>query len=299
MDKDNKSALPDEFLNQDGLKQLPADELSEILDKIQEALKNGDTKAAEALMAKLRDLMDQMASTVASAESNYYNEEYERKMEVMRNALKDLDKLIERQTKLNSESEKRSSMNADEMRKMMEEMMKSQQLSDSALVDALMKMAGEQGSIFKKMEGMSKGLEGMDGGTEGSGNDGNMGNDMKGALSGLGSSYNQMSKFNLPGSMPSAQKGLYHMMRLKEGIKESMNSMSKGGKSGQGSCPMGSQPDRGNKKGGRSGTATGKIELVPENKQGKMRDLIRDAIKEEGPKNYQNENRKYYEQIGN
>ncbi|MBL8026764.1 MAG: hypothetical protein JNL74_10160 [Fibrobacteres bacterium] len=301
MDKDNKSGLPEEFLNDDALKQLPMDQLSETLDKIQKALEAGDTKTAEAEMAKLRDLMDQMASSVASAESNYQNEEFERRMEILQNAMKDLDKLIERQSKLNSQSEKRLAENAEELRKMMEEMMKNGALSDSALAAALAKMAGEQGSIMKKMEALAKGLEGMEGGPEGeSGEGGQMEGDMKGAMSGLGSSYNQMSKYNLPGSIPSAQKGLYHMMRLKEGLKESMNSMSKGRKSGSGQGgAMGSKPDRGNRKGGKSGTATGPIELVPEGKQGKMREMINDAIKEEAPKNYQNENRKYYEQLGN
>ncbi len=272
--KDTKSGLPEEFLNTDALKQFPSDDLMQMLKDIVEALKSGDTKAAQAAMEKLRDLLDKMASSVASAQSSYENSQFEKEMESMQQMVDNLDKLIDKQTRLNLAAEK----------------------SDTSDHDSADKLASMQQAILQGMQGLKGELEGM-----GKGGESGMGSELQkeaaSAISGLGSSYNEMSAYKIPSSLPHAKKGLYHMSRLKEGLKQGMNDKMRNSMGG--SCPRGSGSTRGSSRGGRSGTSVGRIELVPDGKEGKIRSLIRDAVKEEGPNLYQHENRKYYEEIGN
>ena len=404
--KDRKeSQLPKEFLNADAMKNLPADNISDAMKKIEDALKSGDADKAYSEMMKLRDLMDQMTQTLNSAANEFYDESYSKQMEMMQQSTKELQDLIDRQTRLNTEGDKMMDADGAELQRMMEQIsrMKRERImrmfdklisdlnamatavskdtksspvrgplndllrrtadarnqfasgNDERSADALKenrrsldngqkaaasvadsgktagsmeqramqneelismlehkypgleqmmppsqaggmgKMANDQGSIMQKLKAMAEGMKAM---LEGMGENGqSIGESMKGAASGLGSSYSNLSEYNLPSAMPSAKSGLFYMMRMQEGMKQCMSQMKQGG--GKIPMPYG-MSFRTGPKGGRAGLATGNIEIGKETgKDTKLKEMIKDAIKEKGPENYDQENKKYYEKLGN
>ncbi len=404
--KDRKeSTLPQEFLNADAMKNLPADDISDAMKKIEDALKKGDADKAFAEMMKLRDLMDQMSQSLNSAANEFNTESNSKQMAMMQKSMKELQDLIERQTRLNSEGDKMMDASGEEMRKMMEDILRKKREEISRMFDRLLsmidtmglagnsekgrafqnqardlkrktvdakniflsgneersasvlsenrhgfenaaelsltladsgkasletekarklnediifalshkypgmdkmmskeasgnmgKMANDEGSIMQKLKAMA---EGMKGALEGMGESGKgMSENMDGALSGLGSSYNNLSEYNLPSAMPSAKSGLYHLMRMQEGMKQCMSQM----KQGNGMIPMpyGTSFGTGRNGNGRAGTALGSVEIGKETgKDNKLKEMIKDAIKEKGPENYDQDNKKYYEKLGN
>lgn len=400
------SPLPDEFLNADALKNLPKDQIAEAMERIEKALDKGDADEALAEMLKLRDLLDQLQSGLNSAANQYYSESFQREMEMMEKGLKELDQLIDRQTRLNAEGDEalkemegkiREAMEKAEARKK-EEMLrrfaalqeKLAQLAASTpekaqrqarasaqdmqartssarerftagqqdqsarelkanrpsfggmessasfpgdtstfakgLAEAekmneelisllesrkapfddmlepgersrLGQMANSQGSILEKLKAMEAGLKA---GLEGMGTDGKpISDNFQGCKSGLGSSFNRMSEYNLPTAMPSAKSGLYYMMRLQESIKQGMGQMKQGQGRG-GRMPYGSDLSRSRRQGGRTGLAEGDVEM--ENRmesENELKEMIKKAIKEKGPEEFEPENKKYYEKLGN
>ena len=281
-----ESLLPREFLNADALKNLPADRISEALRRIQEAINSGDADKAYAEMLKLRDLMDQMYAALNSAADEFLAESTRRQMAAMQKALSKLEHLIERQTKLNTRGDELLGELGNDLKRYLEVPHQGN----------MGEMANEEGGLLEKLEAMAAGLKGM---LEGMGKAGEgMCENLDGAQSGLGSAFNRMSRYNLPAAMPSAKSGLYHMMRLKEGLGQAMMQM----KQGASMCmmPYGLSPRRGRFREGRMGITEGDVEMDQDkNKLGRMREMIKEAIQEEGPEAYERENKKYYEDLGN
>ncbi|MFH0919319.1 MAG: DUF4175 family protein [Fibrobacterota bacterium] len=156
---------------------------------------------------------------------------------------------------------------------------------------AMGKMANQQGGLSRKMNGMAQSLQSM---LEGMGPSGKaLGESMDGAVSGLGSSFSQLSQYNLPSALPSGKSGLYYMSRLREGLQQSLQQMKQGG----GMCGMPGR--RGTGRDGRTGLKEGPVEIGKEGEGGKLKQMIKDAIKEKGPEQYDKDNKKYYERLGN
>ncbi|OGS34006.1 MAG: hypothetical protein A2293_02595 [Elusimicrobia bacterium RIFOXYB2_FULL_49_7] len=275
-----ESSLPDEFLNSDALKHLPKDQLSEAMARLQAALDKGDAEQAMKEWLQLRELLEQMRSAVNSASGDFYDETGSQEMEKLRQASDALQKLIDRQTRLNSQGDQALQEMADA-------------LSDEDM-KRLGKMANEQGAILERIKSLEAslqgGLDGMPGNSGQALKDG-----FQGCKSGLGSAFNRMSEYKLPMAMPSAKSGLYQMLRLKEGMEQAMGHLQQPCQSKPGmSCAR-------NKTGrGRSGLKTGEVEI--ENKkepENNLREMIKKAIKEKGPEEFENENKRYYEKLGN
>jgi hypothetical protein len=159
---------------------------------------------------------------------------------------------------------------------------------------AMGKMANQQGGVLGKMKGMGESLKSM---LEGLGPEGqSIAESMEGAMSGLGSSFSQMSQYNLPSALPSGKSGLYYMMRMRDGLKQGLKQMQQG----NGMCAFPGLPfQMGRGKNGRSGLSEGPVEIGKEGEGGRFKQMIKDAIKEKGPEQYDKDNKKYYEQLGN
>ena len=133
-----QSGLPEEFLNADAMKNIPANQLEEQLKRIEQAMKSGDADAALAEMLKLRDLIDQLYAALNQAAGQFADEKYARDMQAMQKAMEELDMLIKRQSHINTAGDEVLEKLGQELQRLLQEAEQRLQQKIMALFNALL-----------------------------------------------------------------------------------------------------------------------------------------------------------------
>jgi tRNA U34 5-carboxymethylaminomethyl modifying GTPase MnmE/TrmE len=116
--------LPDDFVNQEALKNLDIGKADDILSQIQQAMKQGDTKKALALAKQYLEAAKKMAEQLSEAYDSYSDENSAEQLadEIEKRAEK-LSEITKKQQELLAETQKMESQRLKEMLKEQEKLL--------------------------------------------------------------------------------------------------------------------------------------------------------------------------------
>ncbi len=144
--KDMPQELPEEFVNQDSIKDMDVGEMGNLMEELQKDMAAGNIDSALARTQQLLDMLSEMMDTLMEAASNVPSSELDSLSKETDEFMKELDGIIEEQEKIIEET-------AGYDEKMMEELMKQQE----KILKELSELQKEVISRTKKLIGGVKG----------------------------------------------------------------------------------------------------------------------------------------------